>query len=167
MQWRALTRAYVGMDFRAAGGATRRDQRERKGVSPLAGLVFISAIGSLAFSVIAATTADALLSASLLTTYGAANTMMLLLVDFAGVVLSPDDYAILGPRPVGSRTYFAARLAAVAVYVSAISVSIAVLPAIVYAVRVGVLAAPATIAAVPCRTSSSVRRCRSISFTTS
>ena len=148
MQWRALTRAYVGMDFRAAGGATRRDQRERKGVSPLAGLVFISAIGSLAFSVIAATTADALLSASLLTTYGAANTMMLLLVDFAGVVLSPDDYAILGPRPVGSRTYFAARLAAVAVYVSAISVSIAVLPAIVYAVRVGVLAAPATIAAV-------------------
>ena len=55
--------------------------------------------------------ADPLMSASLLTTYAAATTMMLLLVDFTGVVVSPDDYGILGPRPVGSRTYFAARLA--------------------------------------------------------
>src|SRR3954468_12997700 len=78
---------------------------------------------------------DALMAASLLTTYGAANTMMLLLVDFTGVVLSPDDYGILGPRPIGSRTYFAARLAAVAVYVGAISVVIASVPAVVLAVR--------------------------------
>ena len=136
------------MDFRAAGGAARRHAHERKGASPLAGLLFVSGIGSIAFGFIAATSSDVLMSASLLTTYGAANTMMLLLVDFTGVVLSPDDYGIVGPRPVASRTYFAARLAAVGVYVGAVSLVIASVPAIVFAVRLNPLAGVATVAAV-------------------
>lgn len=110
--------------------------------------MFVSGIGSLAFAVIIANASNTLLAVSLLTTYAAANTMMLLLVDFTGSVLSPDDYGILGPRPVESRTYFAARFAAVAVYVGVVSVTIAVLPALVLAARVGLLACVATIAAV-------------------
>ena len=133
--------------MRAAGGASRRGST-RTSVSPLAGLVFVSAIGSLAFAVIIAGASNTLLSVSLLTTYAAANTMMLLLVDFTGTVLSPDDYGILGARPVESRTYFAARFAAVAAYVGAVSVTIALLPALVLGVRVGALAGLATIAAV-------------------
>jgi hypothetical protein len=117
-------------------------------MSALAGLAFVSGIGSLAFAVIVANASNTLLSISLLTTYAAANTMMLLLVDFTGTVLSPDDYGILGPRPVESRTYFAARFATVAVYVGTVSVTIALLPALVLAVRVGPLAGLATIAAV-------------------
>jgi hypothetical protein len=136
------------MDFRAAGGAARRHAREPRGVSPLAGLLFVSGIGSLAFGAIAGTMADPLMAASLLTTYGAANTMMLLLVDFTGMVLSPDDYGILGPRPIGSRTYFAARLAGITVYVGAISVVIASVPAVVFAVRFAWAALPATLLAV-------------------
>src|SRR5205823_1725033 len=74
--------------------------------------------------------------------------MMLLLVDFTGVVISPDDYGVLGHRPVASRTYFAARMAAVAVYVGTISLVVAVPAAVVYGVRLNVLAAPATVLAV-------------------
>jgi hypothetical protein len=148
VQWRALARTYVTMDFRAAGGARRRHGGGRGGASPLVGILIVSGIGSVAFAFIAAATPDTLLSASLLTTYGAANTMMLLLVDFTGLVISPDDYGILGHRPVGSRTYFAARLAAVAVYVGAISLAIALVPAAVYAVRLGPRAVPATFLAV-------------------
>jgi hypothetical protein len=133
--------------MRAAGGASRRDGRD-KSVSPLAGLVVVSGIGSLAFAVIVASASSILLPVSLLTTYAAANTMMMLLVDFTGTVLSPDDYGILGPRPVESRTYFAARFAAVAVYVGVVSVTIAVLPAAVLAVKVGPLAGLAAVAAV-------------------
>src|SRR4051812_114297 len=118
------------MDFRAAGGATRRHSHDRKPGSPLAGLLVVSGIGSLAFGAIAGTMADALMAASLLTTYGAANTMMLLLVDFTGVVLSPDDYGILGPRPIGSRTYFAARLAAGARYRRAVTARLPPGPAV-------------------------------------
>jgi hypothetical protein len=136
------------MDFRAGGGAARPHARRRSAGSSLTGLMVVSGIGGCAFAVIAAATPDVLLSASLLTTYGAANTMMLLLVDFTGIVISPDDYGILGPRPVGSRTYFAARLAAVAIYVGAISCVIALMPAIVYTAKAGALAGPATMLAV-------------------
>lgn len=148
VQWRALARTYVAIDFRPTGGAVRQDGKPRSGVAPLSGLLFISAIGGAAFAFIAAAAPDPLISASLLTTYAAANTMMMLLVDFTGIVVSPDDYAILGHRPVGSRTYFAARLAAVCVYVAAISLALGLFPAIVYGVRLGALAVPATMLAV-------------------
>jgi hypothetical protein len=147
-QWRALTRTYVRMDFRGGGGAAKPHGGRRFAGSPLIGLMVVSGIGGLAFAFIAAATPDALLSASLLTTYGGANTMMLLLVDFTGIVISPDDYGILGHRPLASHTYFAARLAAVAVYVGAISLVIAPMPAVVYTAKLGALAAPATLLAV-------------------
>jgi hypothetical protein len=147
-QWRALARTYIVLDFRSAGGAVQQTQQGRRGGSPLFGLLFVSGIGSLAFAFVAASMADPLMSASLLTTYAAATTMMLLLVDFTGVVVSPDDYGILGPRPVGSRTYFAARLAAIAVYVGSIGLVMALLPAIVYTVRLGPGAGGAAILAV-------------------
>jgi ABC-2 type transport system permease protein len=147
-QWRALARTYITLDFRSAGGAMRQDRSGRSGASPLIGLLFITGISSVAFASVAAVFPDPLMSASLMTTYGAATTMMLLLVDFAGVVISPDDYGILGPRPVGSRTYFAARLASVAVYVGAISLVMALLPAIVYTVKLGPLAGVAALLAV-------------------
>ena len=147
-QWRALARTYVRLDFRSAGGAMRQGSAGRRGGSPLAGLLIISGIGSFAFASIAAALSDPLMSASLLTTYAAATTMMLLLVDFTGVVVSPDDYGILGHRPVGSRTYFAARLAAIAVYVGAISIVIALLPAVVYSVKLNPIAGAAAVLAV-------------------
>lgn len=136
------------MEFRAPGGAVGPAENERRGASPLYGLLFVSGVGSLAFALVAAMTADTLVSASLLTTYAAANTMMLLLVDFTSVVLSPDDYNILGHRPIGSRTYFAARMAAVAVYVGSVSAVLGLAPAVVYGVKVGPLAVPATLLAV-------------------
>ena len=147
-QWRALARTYITLDFRSAGGATRPDRGGRSGASPLLGLMVITGISSVAFAFVAANVPDLLMSASLMTTYGAATTMMLLLVDFTGVVISPDDYGILGHRPVGSRTYFAARLASIAFYVGAISVVMALLPALVYAVKRGPLAGVAAILAV-------------------
>jgi len=146
------------MDFRSSGGAVRPGaRRARFGGSPLIGLLVVSGISSMAFAALAGAIPDELLSASLLTTYGAASTMMLLLVDFTGLVISPDDYGILGHRPVASRTYLAARMAAVGVYVAAISIAIALLPSIVYAARGRLLAAPATMLAVlTCNLSTSV-----------
>jgi ABC-2 type transport system permease protein len=147
-QWRTLARTYITLDFRSAGGAMRHGRDGRAGRSPLVGLLFISGIGSVAFAIVAASFPDPLMSASLMTTYGATTTMMLLLVDFAGVVVSPDDYGILGHRPVGSRTYFAARLASIGVYVGAISLIMALLPAVVYAVKFRPFAGAAALVAV-------------------
>ena len=57
----------------------------------------------------------------------------LLVVDFTGSVLSADDYWIVGPRPVESRTYFAARVSAVLAYVAAVSTVMSIVPGIAFA----------------------------------
>jgi len=147
VQWRALVRTYLRMDFRATGGPSRQHGSER-GRSQMAAIAIVGAVGGAAFAFVAATTADVLMSASLLTTYAAATTVMMLLVDFTGVVLAPEDYAILAPRPIGSRTYFAARLAAVATYVAVLSVATSAIPVVVYGVKAGAAAGAAALTGV-------------------
>lgn len=145
-QWRALLRTYLRTDFRPSGGPAARGG-QRRGGSQLTGLLVVGALGSAAFGFVAASTTDIMLSASLLTSYAAATTMMMLLVDFTGLVIAPEDYAILAPRPVASRTYFAARLAAVGFYVAALSLANGLIPAAVYAYRSRLAAFPATLTA--------------------
>src|SRR5262249_12098355 len=147
VQWRALVRAYLRMDVRASGGPVRRRGAER-GRSQITAIAIVGAVGGMAFAFVAAATADILMSASLLTTYAAATTMMMLLVDFTGVVLAPEDYGIRAPRPIGSRTYFAARLAAVGAYVGVLSVATSAIPVVVYGVKAGPLAGAAALAGV-------------------
>ncbi|PYR92532.1 MAG: hypothetical protein DMF84_13605 [Acidobacteria bacterium] len=150
LQFRALIIVYLKTDWRASGGAIRARRQERGSGPAIVGVLIVMAIGGVALAMVAAVTEDPLLSGSMLTTYGAANTMMLLLVDFTGVVVSPEDYAVLGHRPIDSRTYFAARLTSVATYVGAMSVVLALAPAFAFAFarRLGLLAIPATLAAV-------------------
>ncbi len=149
-QWRALVATYLRIDFRAAGGAIRARTGGRRGGVPITGILIVMVISGAAFAALAGAIEDVLFSASLLTTYGAINTMMLLLVDFTGVVVSPQDYGVLGHRPVDSRTYFAARLTSVAVYIGAVSLALALLPAVSYVVWRGlsVAAFPVTLLAV-------------------
>jgi hypothetical protein len=149
-QWRALVLSYLKMDFRAAGGALRSSAEGRKGGAPITGILIVMGLSGAAFAAVAAVIPDVLLSAALLMTYSAINTIMLLLVDFTGVVVSPHDYMILGPRPVDSRTYFAARLTSVTAYVAAISLTLAFFPSLSYAFwrGLGAAALPITLGAV-------------------
>ena len=133
IQWRALVRTYLRMDFRAGGGATTRTGTGRARGHPLVGVAIITGLGGAMFATLAARIADLLVSATLLTTYGGINTVMLLLVDFTGLVVSPDDYGVLGHRPVSSRTYFASRLTSILAYIGFVSAVLALLPAVCYA----------------------------------
>jgi ABC-2 type transport system permease protein len=55
---------------------------------------------------------------------------MQVLMEFSGTIVSPDDYQILSPHPVNSRTYFMAKLTYLLLYVSVLSISVSILPAI-------------------------------------
>ncbi len=150
IQWRALVRTYLRMDFRAGGGATTRSGTNRMRGHPLVGVAIITGLGGAMFATLAARIPDLLVSATLLTSYGGINTVMLLLVDFTGLVVSPDDYGVLGHRPVSSRTYFASRLTSILAYIGFISAVLALLPALCYAFwwRLGVTGLAATFTAV-------------------
>ena len=150
VQWRALVRTYLRMDFRAGGGATTRTGSGRARLHPLLGVAILTGLGGAMFATLAARIPDLLVSATLLTSYGGINTVMLLLVDFTGLVVSPDDYGVLGHRPVSSRTYFASRLASILAYIGFVSVVLALLPAVCYALwwHLGIAGLAFTFAAV-------------------
>jgi hypothetical protein len=147
VQWRALVTAYLRMDGRRAGGAARRGERAgRHALAAYSGLVVMTSISGVFLGIAAIVLEDPLTAAVVLTTYAAMNTSLLLLVDFTGLVVSPDDYRILASRPVDSRTYLAARLTSVLVYVAMIAAVLALPPALVIAVWHG-LGVPGLVAA--------------------
>jgi hypothetical protein len=133
VQWRALVTTYLRMDFRARGGGAPQAAEGKARGHPLRGMALLTALGGGMFAILAIRISDVLISATLLTSYGAINTIMLLLVDFTALVVSPDDYAVLGSRPVSSRTYFAARLTSILVYIATLSAMLALFPAFAYA----------------------------------
>ena len=65
VQWRALVRTYLRMDFRATGGPSRRRGPER-GRSQMLAIAIAGAIGGVLFAFVAATMADVLMSAAIL-----------------------------------------------------------------------------------------------------
>src|SRR5690606_30025711 len=102
---------------------------------------------------------DTFLASTIYLVLLASTIALALLVDFTGVVLSPDDHSILGHRPVDARTFFAARLASVVAYMWLLTAPFACLPAVAYAIKwnggsvsaavVSLLAAFTTAALVP------------------
>jgi ABC-2 type transport system permease protein len=148
-QWRTLVWVYARVDFRAGGGAARRGEAASRRGKGIIGLTVVSVMWSLGMAAMVWRIPDTLLSAACLTTYGAFNTGLILLLDFTSMVLSPDDYLILAARPVSSRTYFAARLTSVLMYVGGMAAVFALLPALVYVFwwQLGWVAGAATIVA--------------------
>ena len=104
VQWRALVVAYLRMDARRSGGAKRPGQSGGRAGMPFVALLTINAMTGAMLATLGAAVTDVRTYAVLLTTYAAVNTSLLLLVDFTSIVVSPDDYRILGSRPVESRT---------------------------------------------------------------
>jgi hypothetical protein len=104
-------------------------------------------LNSIIIAVLVFVLEDPFTAVVLMVTMAAMNSAMLLLVDFTGFVVSTHDYWIVGPRPVGSRTYFAARITAVLVYVSTAALAMSLAPATMLFVwhPVGIIGALAAI----------------------
>ena len=143
VQWRALVWVSLITDLRQFRGTGLRMGRAAVGsvggalLSQLLYGVFCAFfIGALP-NVFASSTIYFML---LLSTLGLA-----LLVDFTGIVLSPDDYLQLGPRPVDGRTFFVARLTSVILFSLLLTAPFALPPAAAYLIRDAGRAVPAAI----------------------
>jgi len=62
--------------------------------------------------------------------YGLVMVGMSILIEFGLVVISPDDFLILAPRPISSRTFFAVKLSNLCFYVLLLSLSLNAVPAV-------------------------------------
>ena len=151
-QWRALVRLSLLLDLRRTRGFSFGVHERRGARGTLIGLfLFQAALGGL-LAYLIATLPDPFASATLYFLLLIASLAALLLTDFDTVVLAPDDFAILGYRPVASRTFFAARLASLLLFVSVLALATSIAPLFVWMAWaggpvVGLTALAATLAA--------------------
>lgn len=146
-QWKALTIVALKLDFRTSSLGRSRMGRQ---VSTIAGFVgqfiFYTLMGAF-ISAFVWVSRDLFLVGTIAMTYVMFIVGMAVLVDHNSALVSPTDYAILGFRPVTSRTYFAARLTNVLVYTMALTSVAALLPILSLFLRHGAVVGVAGIGA--------------------
>jgi len=146
-QWKALTLVALKLDFRGGSfGRSRLGAGARSTAVLVSQAIFYSVYG-LFMAIVVWATNDLLLAGTVLTTYITFMVGTTVLLDHNSALTSPKDYAILGFRPVSSRTYFASRLANALVYTTAITTITAYLPALSFFVRHGALVGFAAVVA--------------------
>ena len=115
-QWKVLTRTALKLDLR--GAPSLRAETGRGGASSIVLQVLLYTLMGVVMAVLVSPIREPYLASMLLVAYTMFMIGLAALLDHNATIVSADDYAILGFRPIGSRTFFAARLANVLVYTS-------------------------------------------------
>jgi hypothetical protein len=144
-QWWALTRVFVRADFGPMRGLVGSAQGRRAGLGLALSILFYCLAGG-AIGLLALSSPDLFLSGTILSSYAAFLVAANVLLTHAGTIVSPDDHAILGFRPVTSRTYLAVRVTTILVHTMITAVLLGVLPVAEFAFAHG-LAVGAAVAA--------------------
>ncbi|HET9371181.1 MAG TPA: hypothetical protein VFO19_13065 [Vicinamibacterales bacterium] len=146
-QWRALTITALKLDFRQTAFGQASLHRQTKAYALLIGqFVFYTMVGGFMAALIVFA-GDRFLSSTAVVTYIMFMVGTVVLLDHNSALTSPVDYPVLGYRPVGSRTYFAAKLANVLAYTSLITAVTSYLPIVALFFRFGAAVGLAGIAA--------------------
>jgi hypothetical protein len=127
----ALLRAYLLMDLRNQQFARATGTRHRELFTPLFWIVSMNLFISCVASAVLFGRVDAYFFALVGLSISMLITATSLIVEFNEVVLSVDDVQVIGHHPVPARTYAAARVGNLLMYLSAIIVSTSIFPAIV------------------------------------
>jgi len=128
VQWAALTKVLLKKDFRESAMSAGLSHG-RSGGRVFFSLLLFYLLTGLIFVPIVFQNPDVFLTATLLISYTMFMIGGLILVEYNTVVISPDDYPILGYRPISSRTFFFVKLCNILFYVLLFSTVLS-LPAI-------------------------------------
>jgi len=137
-QWKALMVVALKLDFRGSALTQRQGEHEtRVVISLIFQAIFYTLFGGIIAYLVWASR-DLWLAGTIASTYIAFLIGTAVVLDHHSVISSPVDYAILGFRPVSSRTYFAVKLTNILVYTTALTTVAAWVPVLVTSARHGV-----------------------------
>jgi hypothetical protein len=145
-QWKALTLVALKLDFRQ-GRFGRSRTGDTRQVAILVTQAIVYSMYGLFMAILVWATRDLFLAGTVLMTYVMFIVGTTVLLEHNSVLTSPQDYVILGFRPITSRTYFFARLANALAYTTAITTVAVYLPAVSLFLRHGALVGFAGLAA--------------------
>jgi amino acid transporter len=136
-QWKALIVVALKLDFRGSALGQRQQVHEVKmALSLILQAVFYTMFGGI-IAYLVWVSRDLWLAGTIASTYIAFIVGTAVVLDHNSVISSPSDYAILGFRPVSSRTYFAVKLTNILVYTIALTTAAAWVPILVASARHG------------------------------
>lgn len=139
LQWRALTITGLKLDLRVASLGQmdlQRQARSDASATWIMRLLLYVIMGAI-LSPLIWSQKDVFVTGTVYLAYIMVMVAMAVLIDFSAVVLSPDDFAILGYQPISSRTFFMARLTNVLAYTSAVTLALGAVPVTTYCVTRG------------------------------
>ena len=137
-QWKALMVVALKLDFRGSALTQRQGEHEtRVVISLIFQAIFYTLFGGIIAYLVWASR-DLWLAGTIASTYIAFLIGTAVVLDHHSVISSPVDYAILGFRPVSSRTYFAVKLTNILVYTTALTTVAAWVPVLLTSARHGV-----------------------------
>ena len=145
-QWLALTRALLRRDYRTRSSQVARGSKgpATGGRALIAQAVFYSLFG-LMLSVAIVASHDVFFIGIVMSAYVMFMVGTAVLLDHSSALTASDDYAVLGFRPVSSRTYFAVRLTNVLAYTLLMTSMVVYIPIAVLFVKHGLAAGTAGI----------------------
>jgi len=148
-QWKALTKTALRIDFRVSRlGAGQFGRAQAKAAGILISQFFFYTAMGVVVALAVWFTSDLFLASMIVLSYVMFMIATAALLDHNAAIASPDDHAILGFRPVTSRTYFAARLANVFVYTGAMTTVFSYMPIVAFFARYGAFVGIAAIVAI-------------------
>jgi hypothetical protein len=127
-QWLALAVVALKLDFRVSTIGHRQFGREARAVATLIFQAVLYTMFGAFIAYFVWVSRDLFLVGTVAATYIAFIVGTAVVLDHNSVIASPTDYAILGYRPVSSRTYFAVKLTNVLVYTTVLTTVAAWLP---------------------------------------
>jgi ABC-2 type transport system permease protein len=134
----AILRVKLMMDNRRQNASLNRGMQQKKETNNRFVMILVSYIflGGL-LTVYVVLIDSVFIATTILHTFIMVMLAMTLITDYSAVLLDTADSMILLPRPVDSRTLFAARLTHIALYVGLITLSVSIVPMIVIAAKFG------------------------------
>jgi hypothetical protein len=147
LQWKALVFATLKTGFRQSSMGRTRMRGEVKGITVLITQAVVYSLYGAFMALFIWAAGDIFFGALVAMSYTMFVVSTTVLLDYNSAVTSPDDYSILGFRPISSRTYFAAKLANVLIYTTAMTTVLAYLPTVSFFLKYGVAAGFAGLAA--------------------
>jgi ABC-2 type transport system permease protein len=133
-QLKTLLKASLRTDWRSASTRMGGDRRGRLGIPP----IMIVLIMYFLMSILLGSVVDRAQNLFLGLFFVLATQMVFIavtiLLEFSHLILTPEDFPILSPHPVNSRTFFATKLLHLVIYVTLIVTSLGLVPSVIAAI---------------------------------
>ncbi len=134
-QFRQLLKTSLKLDIRSSQGMQYGSSSSR--IPQVFGVLMFYFMVSIGLSVSIYMIPSIFTGTLIITAVVMAFVALNILIEFGSIILSPDDFEILSPLPISSRTVFYSKMANLLIYSAAITLSLIIIPTVTLAARTG------------------------------